>query len=84
MNTTKEKEVDAAAQKKAEFKKLKKACEDLVNAPTFAEKLGVSVQLIYNALKDGRIKPEDIIVICNHDHWSFKKYKHLTFRPRKH
>jgi uncharacterized membrane protein len=66
---------------KAEMKKFKKWCKDLINAPMFAEKMNVKVPAIYYKLNHGHIKAEDIVLICGKRHWSYKKYKHLKFKP---
>lgn len=73
-----------AEKKNMEEKLYRKFCEDLVNAPEFAKRMNTSTTTIYTAIAKGLIKKEDIYVITGKDHWSWKKYKHLTFRPNSH
>lgn len=83
MKTTKANKAEAKTKKKItelDPKQLKKFCDDLVNAPEYARRLKTASTTIYTAIADGLIKEADIFWICGKRHWSWKKYKHLSFR----
>jgi hypothetical protein len=55
-------------------------CADLVNPVTYAKRKKISPTLVYQALKSGRIKPDDQYDISGHIHFEWSKYESLTFK----